>query len=225
MGKIIILDGIEKNPITKIGSRAGICYGTDTKTPEKNYKRGLQCIKDDHGRVLELVDIEMILEGYSARVMREWYTHIGGAPTRLQASTRYISYDGFEYITPRMIEVNDKAKKIYDKVMESIDTGYKELLDLGIKKEDAANLLPIGMTTTVVDKRNLRNLIDMNKQRTCSRAYWEYQVLMLDIKNELRKISDEWAWIVDNLMVVKCDVLEYCPEKYTCGRWPKKEEL
>lgn len=219
MGRITILDGITKNPITKIGSRAGICYGTDTKTPEKNYKRGLQCIKDEHGRVLELVDVEMILEGYSARVMREWYTHIGGSPTRLQASTRYINYDKFNYITPTSISANDKARRVYDSTMDIIADAYKELLRLDIKKEDIANILPMGMTSTVVDKRNLRNLVEMSKQRLCDRAYWEYQVLMLDIKNALREISDEWAWIVDNLMIVKCDYLERCPEKISCGRW------
>lgn len=219
MGRITILDGTTKNPITKIGSRAGICYGTDTKTPEKNYKRGLQCIKDEHGRVLELVDVEMILEGYSARVMREWYTHIGGSPTRLQASTRYINYDKFNYITPTSISANDKARRVYDSTMDIISDAYKELLRLDIKKEDIANILPMGMTSTVVDKRNLRNLVEMSKQRLCDRAYWEYQVLMLDIKNALREISDEWAWIVDNLMIVKCDYLERCPEKISCGRW------
>lgn len=219
MGRITILDGTTKNPIIKIGSRAGICYGTDTKTPEKNYKRGLQCIKDEHGRVLELVDVEMILEGYSARVMREWYTHIGGSPTRLQASTRYINYDKFNYITPTSISANDKARRVYDSTMDIIADAYKELLRLDIKKEDIANILPMGMTSTVVDKRNLRNLVEMSKQRLCDRAYWEYQVLMLDIKNALREISDEWAWIVDNLMIVKCDYLERCPEKISCGRW------
>lgn len=219
MGRITILDGMTKNPITKIGSRAGICYGTDTNTPEKNYKRGLQCIKDEHGRVLELVDVEMILEGYSARVMREWYTHIGGSPTRLQASTRYINYDKFSYITPTSISANDKARRVYDSTMDIIADAYKELLRLDIKKEDIANILPMGMTSTVVDKRNLRNLVEMSKQRLCDRAYWEYQVLMLDIKNALREISDEWAWIVDNLMIVKCDYLERCPEKISCGRW------
>lgn len=219
MGRITILDGTTKNPITKIGSRAGICYGTDTNTPEKNYKRGLQCIKDEHGRVLELVDVEMILEGYSARVMREWYTHIGGSPTRLQASTRYINYDKFNYITPTSISANDKARRVYDSTMDIIADAYKELLRLDIKKEDIANILPMGMTSTVVDKRNLRNLVEMSKQRLCDRAYWEYQVLMLDIKNALREISDEWAWIVDNLMIVKCDYLERCPEKISCGRW------
>ena len=88
---ITILKETPKNPITLMGERAGVCWGADTDNKEKNYKRGLECIKSGHHRVLEYVNVEMILDGYSARVIREWYTHIGGAPTRLQASTRYIN--------------------------------------------------------------------------------------------------------------------------------------
>lgn len=97
MGKITILPETTIDPISLMGRRAGICLGKDITDSEKNYKRGLDCIKSNHGRVFEFVNIEAIIEGYSARVIREWYTHIGGSPTRLQSSTRYVNYDNFEY--------------------------------------------------------------------------------------------------------------------------------
>lgn len=53
MGKVIIQSHTTKNPITLIGEEAGICYGTDTTDPAKNYKRGKRCIEDGHGRALE----------------------------------------------------------------------------------------------------------------------------------------------------------------------------
>ena len=90
MGKVTILPETTKRPITLIGKRAGICWGADITDDKKNYKRGLECIENNHGRTLEYVNIEAVFDDWSARVIREWYTHIGGAPTRLQASTRYI---------------------------------------------------------------------------------------------------------------------------------------
>ena len=87
MGKITILPETTKNPITLMGQRAGVCWGANVEDAEKNYKRGLDCLSSGHGRVMEYVNVEMIIDGYSARVIREWYTHLGGAPTRLQAST------------------------------------------------------------------------------------------------------------------------------------------
>ena len=90
MGRITVLPETTLNPISLIGARAGVCWGGDITDAEKNYKRGLDCIESGHGRTLEYVNVELVLEGYSARVIREWYTHLGGSPTRLQASTRYI---------------------------------------------------------------------------------------------------------------------------------------
>lgn len=66
--------------------------------------------------MLEYVNVEMILEGYSARVIREWYTHIGGAPTRLQASTRYVDYGEFKYIIPNSIKSNEDALRLYKNI-------------------------------------------------------------------------------------------------------------
>lgn len=224
MGKVIILDETTKNPITLIGKRAGVCWGADVTDDKKNYKRGLNCLESGHGRTMEYVNIEMVLDGYSARVIREWYTHLGGSPTRLQASTRYIDYDKFDFVIPPRIANNEEAKKIYESTMKIITENSKYLEnELGIPREDAAMVLPLGMSTKIVDKRNLRNLVDMSRQRMCSRAYWEYRKMFLDIIDELSQISKEWALICSKYLHPKCDELGYCPEAKSCGRVNKKD--
>lgn len=226
MGRVVILPETTKNPITLIGSRAGICWGSDTGDQERNYKRGIECIEAGHGRTLEFVNVEMVLSGYSARVIREWYTHIGGAPTRLQESTRYIDYsNGFDYVTPHTVSNNDDARELYSKTMANICNAICELERLGISKEDSAMLLPLGMSTTIVDKRNLRSLIDMSRQRMCTRAYWEFRELFSDILMSLSLYSDEWKYIVETQMMPKCDWLGYCPERKSCGINPTRKEL
>jgi thymidylate synthase (FAD) len=233
MGTVQILDTTTRNPISLIGERAGVCWGANITDAAKNYKRGMDCIESGHGRTLEFVNVEMVLDGYSARVMREWYTHIGGAPTRLQASTRYIDYGEFEYVTPPSIAKDIAAKALYDATMAVIaDTIQKlefmnhvnEVAELGFPREDTAMLLPLGMTTRVVDKRNLRNLIDMSRQRMCNRAYWEFRNLFRDICIALTNYSEEWGKIVNTQFHAKCDVLGYCPEKHGCGKYPKAGE-
>ena len=77
MGTVTILEETNKKPLELIGRAAGECYGSDITNEEKNYKRGLKCIRDGHGRVMEFADIYMTIDGYSARVIRELYTHIG----------------------------------------------------------------------------------------------------------------------------------------------------
>ena len=225
MGKVMILPETTRDPISLMGQRAGVCWGSDITDPKKNYKRGLDCLKSGHGRVLEFVNVEMVLDGYSARVIREWYTHLGGAPTRLQASTRYINYENFEYVVPKTVERNPEARELYIKTMDEIAAACKTLEnDFGIPREDAAMLLPLGMSTKIVDKRNLRNLIDMSHQRMCTRAYWEYRELFSDICKALSDLSEEWAYLVKNYFVPKCELMGCCPEKKSCGRMPKKED-
>ena len=225
MGTVLILESTTKNPISLMGERAGVCWGSDITDPKKNFKRGLGCVTEGHGRVMEYVNVEMVLDGYSARVIREWYTHIGGAPTRLQASTRYIRYDDFEYVTPHTVERNEEAKTLYEGMMRKIaeTCGYLENV-LGIPREDAAMLLPLGMGTKIVDKRNLRNLVDMSRQRMCTRAFWEYRELFRDISRALAAYSEEWAYVVEHFFAPKCEITGFCPEKKSCGRRPKKEE-
>lgn len=223
MGKVTILPETTKNPITLIGERAGVCWGADITDAAKNYKRGWDCIESGHGRTLEFVNVEMVLDGYSARVIREWYTHIGGAPTRLQASTRYINYGEFEYVTPPSIADNEDATWEYKHVMGCICDALDALEDLGIPREDAAMLLPLGMTTRIVDKRNLRNLIDMSRQRMCNRAYWEFRELFDDIIIALSQYSGEWQTIVSTQFYPKCWVTETCSEKHGCGMMPGRK--
>lgn len=224
MGKIIIQKETTKNPISLIGQEAGVCWNADIKDDKKNYSRGIDCLSSGHGRTWEFPQVYMILDGYSARVIREFYTHIGGSPTRLQASTRYIKYEtGFDFVTPPQIENNSEAKSLYQHTMNEIKKGMQNLEKLGIPREDISMLLPLGMETKVVVRTNLRNLIDMSHQRICTRAYWEYRNLMEDIKSELSCYSEEWKYLVNNYFLAKCDVSGYCTEKQSCGKKPKKK--
>ena len=223
MGKVTVQEHTTRNPIQLIGEEAGICYGSDTSSPEKNFKRGMQCIKDAHGRTMEYPQIYVVIEGYSARFMRELYTHIAGGPTRLQASTRYINYGDFDYIIPKTIEDNKEALDIYMGVMDDISEGFAKLQAMNIPKEDIANMLPLGMESKMVWRTNLRNAVDMSHQRECSRAYWEFRDFMREFKQALSEYSDEWAILTKELFKPKCEVCGFCVEKFSCGRKPKKD--
>lgn len=224
MGTVKILDETTKNPITLMGQMAGYTTRADIDDMIKNYNRGIDCIEQNHGRVLEFPNIVMVISGYSSRVIREWYTHIGCLPTRLQESTRYINLKDFKYVTPDSIQDNEKAKELYSECMNYIMTTYQSLIDLGVPREDVAMILPLATETTIVDKRNLRNLIDMCHQRLCNRAYWEYRQLMHDVLNALSEYSEEWKYLVDTQMKPKCKYLGYCPEKKSCGNIAAKDE-
>lgn len=216
---IQILEETTKYPLQKIGRYAGVCWHSPDDV-EKNIKRAKECIESGHGRVLEFVDIELVISGYSARVIREWYTHIAGSPTRLQESTRYCEWsENTPIVLPdSVIEAIRLDVKEYEKFCRSFYDWIEYLKDKGVPKEDIAMFYPLGMETKIVDKRNLRNLVEMSHQRLCNRAYWEYRMLMNEIIDELRKLSDEWEWICNKLLVPKCKFLGKCTEKNGCGK-------
>ena len=223
MGRVLVRDYTTKTPLQMIGESAGFCWGSDVSDVNKNMKRAIDCIASGHGRTMEFPDIHLILDGYSARVIREFYTHIGCLPTRLQSSTRYVDAKSFKYVTPPSISKNEEAKKTYDETMDHIREGYAKLEELGIKREDAAMVLPLGMETVIVDKRNFRNLVDMARNRMCTRAYWEYRELMNDICEALSSYSGEWNTLIKLCMKPKCEISGYCTESNSCGRKPKKD--
>lgn len=211
----------------------GVCWAAPLDDAEKNRKRAISCIKAGHGRVLEYVDVEMVISGVSARCMRELYTHIGGSPTRLQSSTRYVSEEqGFGYYIPPKIENNEELKPIYEDGMETIQKTYNSLMEYGSTKEDAANILPLGMESKMVWKINLRALINFMNRRLCTRALKEIRDLSIEIKDRLTEKNEEWAWIAENLFVPTCEIYKYrnpnlvfCPEQQCCGRHKKIEDL
>lgn len=220
---IVIQEETTKNPLQLIGKEAGTCWGADTEDADKNLKRGLSCMKSGHMRTAEFPQIYITIDGYSARVIREFYTHIAGGPTRLQASTRYIDYEhGFKYIVPPTISKDSSATLVYLDAMDKIQEALRVLDDLKIPREDSANLLPLGMTTKIVCRTNARHLIDMCQVRLCNRAYWEFRILMKDILKALSEYSEEWKIIVDEFCKPKCEVMGYCNEEKSCGRKPKQ---
>lgn len=219
---IQILPWTDKFPLQIIGYSAGVCWNSDVEDAEKNIKRAKSCILSGHTRTAEYPDVHMVIDGYSARCIRELYTHIIGT-TRLQSSTRYVDAKNMdvekEFFYPRNFteEQNQIMKEFLGDMMET----YAHLEETGVSKEDAANVLPLGMHSKIVFKINLRALMHFANMRLCSRAYKEIRALTEEIKTELRKLSDEWVWICDNLLVPKCQVAGYCDEAQCCGRKPK----
>jgi len=207
-----------KNPLTLMGICASECWGS-----KPSPQIGIDCIESGHHRVLEYPEVTVLIDDYSARVIREIYTHIIGT-NRLQASTRYIKYDEFDFITPPSISKNDLAYNIYYDVMCTITDAYRKLEDMKIPKEDIANILPLGMESKMVLKINARAILHMAEVRLCERVYWEFRKFMKEFLNIVSKLDSEWEKII-SYAKVKCEVKGYCEEQHSCGMYPKRENL
>ena len=225
MGKITILPQTTKDPLQLIGTTSAVCYNADISNKEKNIKRALDCIHSGHGRVLEWPNVEVIVEGFSAKMMREAMRHIVGTSV-LQASTRYIDYEkGFDVVTPPAIANNNDAMEVWCKAISDIKMAMGALKSLGVPKEDYTNLLPLAYQSKMIWKVNLRTLVNFMNMRLCSRAYWEIREFSNMLKKALMEYSPEWEIICKELFVPKCDAVGYCTEAKCCGRHKAKSEV
>lgn len=214
---ITILPQTDIHPLNTIGYCAGVCWNSPVDDAEKNIKRAKSCIKSGHTRTAEYPDVFCVIQGYSARCIRELYTHIIGT-TRLQSSTRYVDAKNMDVNKEFYSPFNDDAELVYKEGLSKVMETYQKLEELGSPKEDAANILPLGMDTKIVWKINLRALMHFMNLRLCARAYKEIRALSNELKAELKKLSPEWEWICDNLLLPKCEAVGYCDEDHTCGR-------
>lgn len=219
INRIEILD-YTKQPLTAIGEYASYCYNTKLKDDKHASRIAKHCINSGHGRNLEFANITLKIT-CSARCAREFYTHVGGSPTRVQASTRYITYDNFDYYIPNGL--TEQQETIINNAMNTIKEAYRELKDLDTPNDITGYILPLNMETTFIWKGNIRTLENMFNQRLCYRALEEYRLLMIDLKKQISNLNDEWKWISDKLFVPKCIPLGYCIEgKKDCRLYKEK---
>ena len=206
-------------PLSEIGEMASTCYDTKFKDDQHAMRIGKHCVNAGHGRNLEFARVTLKIT-CSARVGRELYTHIAGAPTRLQASTRYITYGNFSYFTP---EFDDpKITEGYHKLMGDIKEFYQMMKDNGIENDKTGYVLPLSMDTQIVISCNARMLENLFNQRLCYRALNEFRQLAKMMKKELSQLDDEWKWISDKLFVPKCVKEGICHENNKkCPLWEK----
>jgi len=212
-----------KQPLSTIGTNASYCYNTTLKDDEHRKRIGKSVIEDGHGRNLEFADVTLHISGVSAKLVREFYTHIGGMPTRVQASTRYITYKDFGFVIPT--GMTNEQQAVYEDIMRCIQDGYGKLKELNCNNDITGYTLPLSMETEFIWKGNVRCLEHMFNQRLCKRALTEYQDLMKLLKKQLSELDEEWKWISDNLFVPKCIKEGFCRESRCCGMMPKKEEV
>ena len=134
-----------------------------------------------HYSPFEHCSITYGIEGISRACSHELVRH--RIASYSQQSQRYVTspsektYFYNNYVIPPEIEKNDKAKRIFNDVIEHIIESYENLLALGIKKEDARFILPNAAKTYIVATMNLRELLHFFDLRLASDAQWEIRNL------------------------------------------------
>ncbi|MGC8765429.1 MAG: FAD-dependent thymidylate synthase [Brevinematia bacterium] len=165
---------------------ARICYdSTERITEDSRITFIANLIKNGHLSVLEHAGASFLIEEISRACSHQLVRQ--RLATFSQRSQRYINESNFSYVIPEDIEKNSEAKKIFQNVISEITKGYKKLIELGIKKEDARFLLPNAAHTTLTMTANFREWLHIIDLRVSRHAQWEIRDLLIEIWKLLYK--------------------------------------
>ena len=159
------------NPIETISAIASICYDSNPRDPMKLVKH---LYKNGHLSVMEHIYFTFKIDGISRACSHQLVRHRHCSFT--QRSQRYCSEDGFEFVIPPTIDIDE-----FEEDMEDIGHWYKGYQDKGIPNEDARYILPNACATDLYLSCNLRELIHIANERLCSRAQWEIRELVQEM--------------------------------------------
>jgi len=138
---------------------------------------------------LEFIDYIFLITNVTRAFTHQLVRHRVGV-SFAQQSQRVANMSNFGYMTPGSI--CEKALSDYQGTMLEIEKGYKNMIDLGVPKQDARGVLPTNVYTNILMKINLRALIDMSRVRLCVRAQGEFQKAVMLIREEVARVHP-WA--------------------------------
>ena len=180
--KVTVLNTSTNSPLSLIGKIAGVSTDKMDSGYDALVKRAVRCFKDGHMSVFEHVTVTFEVNGISRACTHQLVRHRHIAFT--QESQRYVTMDfNLNYIYPAL---QDKAYNIYREALEKADEAYHDLIQLGVKPEDARYILPNATPTKIIVTTNLASLAYFYKVRTDPHAQWEIQALARAMVGALR---------------------------------------
>ena len=211
------------NPEQNIVAAIRQCYAAvgakelKEKTNQETRERLIrQVMASGHTSTLEHASFTFAIEGVSRVTEIQLIRHRIGCSYSIQ-SGRYVKRSEASYVIPPAILNGDKKvlKKV-KKHFENTQKLYNELIDLGIKAEDARYCQPQSLKTKIVVTMNVRALLHFFELRCSKRAQWEIQHLA----NEMLKIVKNKAPIIFENAGPSCISNGICWEgDMSCGLW------
>lgn len=173
-----------------------------------DYEKGLihSLMKNGHGTPFEAVDFRFIIK-CPISVTREWHRH--RLASYNERSGRYTKLDPEFYLpdsyrtqegkgmsyTYKDIDASKKRRldKLMNMAYSTAWDAYEGLLEQGVAKELARNVLPVGIYTQFMYKTNLRSLFNFLKLRTHETAMFEIRQYANTIEEMIKEIVPT-AW-------------------------------
>jgi thymidylate synthase (FAD) len=182
----IDLIGLTPEPERVIELAGRTCYMSHLKTDRSSSRRFVRMlVSRGHLSVLEHAHAAFRIRGISRAATHQLVRH------RLcsfsQRSQRYVSEKAAEFVVPPTVAGNPRAKKIFAGSVSCSAAAYRELVALGIPKEDARFVIPAAAASELVLSANFRELRHVIEMRGTRAAQWEIRKVAVAMLRIMKK--------------------------------------
>ena len=221
-GYIEVVDSLGDD-LTPVNAARVSFGGRSDEFTEKDRKLSKFLIKHKHFSPFRHQHVMMIIKAPEF-VMRQWYKHVVGIettsdhPTKDHAwneiSGRYVAYQDFyeptefraqsddnKQASEGLIEEQSKANWYWKEAQNKAIDNYKQLIEMGVAKEQARSILPLTVYTQVwwtASFQSIMNFIELRDEPTAQVEIQEYarvlKGIMLEVFPETTKIWSEVYW-------------------------------
>ena len=224
----VILLAHTPNPDELVAAAARICY-RDVAASEllqsegENLSRKLiaELFRSGHTSTFEHVSFTFGIDGLSRVASHQLVRHRMASFS--QQSQRYVKMtpDPEAVVVPPSVLANPQALTAFRESVRQSQETYRQLIEMGIPKEDARFILPHGHSTRIVLTMNARELHHFFSLRLCRRAQWEIH----ELARKMLVICREKAPVLFEKAGPNC-ISGVCSEARTCGKpYKDMEEL
>lgn len=165
-----------------IGKCASICYDS-SQDSGACIKRAAACVSKGHLATLRFAHatfkVSQISRSCSHQFVRSKHLDF------LQRSQRYCNETDVSFLVPRGGTMDSTC--LMQRHNAHCLSLYKDLLAMGIKKEDARFVLPEATCTELIVTGNLQAWLDFINLRSCKAAQWEIRNVAIEINRILMK--------------------------------------
>ena len=197
--------------------------GRSEKFTDKDRRLSKFLIKHKHFSPFRHQHVMMIIKAPEF-VMRQWYKHVVGIETTSthvtkdhawnEISGRYVPYEDFyipddyraqsddnKQASDGVVDDQEGAAALWKKTQSTAIKCYREMLDMGMAKEQARSILPLTVYTQVwwtASFQSIMNFIELRDEKTSQVEIQEYaralKEIMLEVYPETTKLWEEVYW-------------------------------
>lgn len=211
VGPKLKIEYINKDALKLVSKAARTCYASEEKDKKDTREAFITGIIDrGHTSVIEHVSVSFVLSNVSRACVNQLERHRIASYSQL--SQRYVRMNNTNVILPWSI-INSKNTELAEKIKAHIYENkklYVEMLEKGIKPEDARYILPEGTETKVFFTFNLRQIRNFLSLRLSTRAQEEIRLIAMSMYEQLKEI---YPWLVHDMEGMYKEAVDYTERK------------